>query len=90
MPSQERTASGLHLPQAQVGDVRMWWRVEQVGEGGALPKKLKTKPHGLVASDYAPGDIVCTALHTSHYTFEDGTERKIVDCEQIIGKLEEA
>ncbi len=81
LPDQEKTAGGIILPQAQVGDVRYYWRVEQVGPG------KRDKSGELKAPEFTVGDLVVTPLHFSHTTLEDGSGRKIVDCEQIIGKL---
>lgn len=88
LPPQEKSAGGIVMPAEQVGDLKMWWRVEQVGEGAALPKKPKTKPHGLLASDYRVGEVVITKLQFSHHHLEDGTGRRIVSCDQFEGRLE--
>jgi co-chaperonin GroES (HSP10) len=83
LPARETSPGGILLPQAQTGDVMHYWRVEAVGTG----KRLK---HGeLVPPEFAVGDLVITPLHFSHTTLEDGTNRKIVDCDQIEGKLVE-
>jgi hypothetical protein len=90
LPAQEKTSTGLFLPQESVGDKKLFWRVEQLGTGGELPKKPKTKSHGLRAGDYTVGQIVITPLHFSHHHLEDGTDRRIVGCDQIEGVLEQA
>ena len=91
LPVKRESEGRIILPQESVGDKKLFWRVDQVGDGAPLPKsRKKIRPTGLRASEYRIGEIVITPLHFSHFTFEDGTERKIVDCEHIIGKLEEA
>ena len=81
LPDQEQTSGGIILPMAQTGDVRHYWRVEQVGPG------KRDKKGELQAPEFAVGDLVVTPLHFSHTTLEDGSGWKIVDCEQVIGKL---
>lgn len=77
LPEQTQTESGIHLPQGQVGDVKMYWKVLAISET-ADPKP-----------DFAVGDTVITPLHFTHTTLEDGTGRKIVGIDQIIGKFAE-
>jgi co-chaperonin GroES (HSP10) len=81
LPPQEKTLTGLFLPQAQQGDVMYYWRVDQVGEG------KRGKDGELVPPAFAVGELVITPLHFTHTTIEDGTNRKLVDCEQIVGKF---
>jgi co-chaperonin GroES (HSP10) len=73
LPVQERTPTGIFLPQGQAGDVMHYWRVEQVSAKWSKP-------------EVAVGDTVITPLHISHHTLDDG--RKIVDADQFIGMLE--
>lgn len=83
LPAVEKTEGGIIMPQGQAGDVMLYWRVEKVGEGkpgkdGQLqPMKVKV------------GDIVITPLYHDHVTLEDGSNRKLVGVDQIIGKFEE-
>lgn len=83
LPAREKSAGGIVLPQAQVGDVMHYWRVEAVGPG------KRDKQGNLVPPDFKVGDLVITPLHFSHTTLEDGTGRKIVDCDQFEGKFVE-
>jgi co-chaperonin GroES (HSP10) len=76
LPEKEFSDGGIVLPRGQVGDVKQLWRVEQLGEGNAC-------------KDFSLGQTVITPLHFSHFTLEDGTGRKIVDCDQIVGVFEE-
>lgn len=82
LPAQERSAGGIFLPQGQAGDVMYFWRVEQIGEGRPDAKGLMHVP------EFAVGDTVITPLYFDHTTLEDGTNRKIVGIDQIVGKLE--
>lgn len=82
LPAQEKSAGGIVLPQGQAGDVMYYWRVEAVGAG------RRNKKGEIVPMDFAVGDIVITALYHDHTVLEDGTQRRIVGSEQIIGKLE--
>jgi co-chaperonin GroES (HSP10) len=80
LPVQQRSEGGMFLPQGQVGDAKLWWRVEAVGPGAR-------NKHGVVRPvEFAVGDTVLTPLHFTHTTLEDGT--KIVECDQIIARLE--
>ena len=82
LPVQEISNGGIHLPAAHVGDFKMFWKVDEVGPG------LRNKRGEIVPPEFKVGDTVITPLHFSHFTMEDGTERKIVTCDQILGILE--
>ena len=66
---------GIHLPAAQVGDKKQWWRIEQLGTRVSKP-------------ELQVGDTVVTPLHFSHFEFDDGSGWKIVDTDQIHGMIE--
>ena len=85
LPVQEVSDGGIVLPSAAVGDKKMWWRVEQVGTH--RPAEGKAHTHGTSAADYAVGQHVCTPLHFTHTTLEDGSDRKIVDCDQFVATV---
>ena len=83
LPPVERTSGGIIMPQGQAGDVMNYWRVEQVGEG------KRNKAGELIPPDFKVGDIIITPLYHEHVTLEDGSKRKLVDVEQIVGKFED-
>ena len=82
LPDREVSAGGIILPMAQTGDVRNYWKVDSVGTG------RRNKRGEVIPLDFAPGDIVVTALYMDHTTIEDGSNRKIVGTDQIIAKLD--
>lgn len=82
LPPREQSAGGIILPQGQAGDVMYFWKVDAVGAGKAL------KNGDIPVNEFSVGDTVITPLYFDHTTLEDGTKRKIVGCEQIVGKLE--
>jgi co-chaperonin GroES (HSP10) len=84
LPVQEKSAGGIFLPQESVGDKKIWWKVLQMGEWLRNKKGVPVDPH------FAVGDMVCTPLHFTHHTLEDGSGRKIVGFEQFEGKFETA
>jgi len=75
LPVKTKSDGGIHLPDGQAGDKMVYWRVEQTGS------KVKD-------DCFHPGVIVLTPLYFSHTTLEDGSGRKIVDCNQIEAMLE--
>ena len=77
LPVQERTAGGIFLPQGQVGDQKMFWRVLAVSPTAKMPGG---KP---LDEELKAGAIVVTPLHFTHTTLEDGTDRKIVGVDQF-------
>ena len=86
LPTQEKTESGIFLPQAQAGDKRLWWRIEQVGTH--QPKRDgKLRAHGTSASDYRVGQVVLLNNNYTNTTLED-TDRKIVETQYIEAVLE--
>jgi len=84
LPENTKSDGGIHLPGGQTGDLKMYWKVLAVGEG--MPNKYGGHDPIL---EISVGDTVITPLHFSHHTMEDGTGRKIVSADQIIGKFEE-
>jgi co-chaperonin GroES (HSP10) len=86
LPVQESSSGGIFLPKSHVGDQKLWWRVVALGTHVTEPGKPHT--HGTSASDYQLGQVVLTPLHFSHTTLEDGSERKIVDVDQLIAVLD--
>lgn len=81
LPPVEKTSGGIIMPQGQAGDVMHYWRVEAVGEG------KRDKDGLLVPLEVKVGDIVVTPLYHDHVTLEDGSHRKLVSVDQIIGKF---
>lgn len=76
LPVQEKSDGGIFLPQAPVGDVKQWWRVEAVGTHE--PKRDgRLRQHGTSAADYHVGQVVCLNNAYTNSTLPDG--RKIVD-----------
>lgn len=89
LPVQERTETGLFLPEGSAGDKKLWWRVDQIGTH--QPKPGKFRPHGTSCSDYEIGQRVLLPGEYTHTTLPDG--RKIVECgrddhDQVIAVLE--
>jgi co-chaperonin GroES (HSP10) len=82
LPVREKSEGGIILPQGQAGDVKHYWRVDQVGTG------KRGKDGEFVPLDFSVGDIIVTALYHDHTVLEDGTDRRIVGTDQIIAKLE--
>lgn len=82
LPVQTISAGGIMLPQGQTGDKMMYWRVDQIGTGKVDKKGNRSAP------EFNVGQTVVTLLYFSHHTLEDGSGRKIVDCEHVIAKVE--
>ena len=83
LPVKEFSDGGIVLPQGQVGDKKMLWRVDQVGPG--IVRKSGVNP----MAEFEVGQTVVTPLFFSHHTLEDGTGRKIIDCDQVVAVIEE-
>jgi co-chaperonin GroES (HSP10) len=81
IPAQEQSVGGIILPQSQ-GDKKLWWTIAQLGTG--RPGKNGVNP----LDELRVGQSVCTPLFFTHTTLEDGSERKIVDVDQLIAVLE--
>jgi co-chaperonin GroES (HSP10) len=81
IPAQEQSVGGIILP-SQAGDKRMWWTIAQLGTG--RPDKNGVNP----LDELRVGQSVCTPLFFTHTTLEDGSERKIVDVDQLIAVLD--
>jgi co-chaperonin GroES (HSP10) len=85
LPVQEKTEAGIFLPQGDVGDKKLWWRVEQVGTH--QPKVTgKFRPHGTSAADFHVGQVVCLNNAFTNTTLEDG--RKVVDTQYVEAVME--
>lgn len=76
LPEKEFSDGGIVLPKGQAGDIKQLWRVEQLGEGRGC-------------EDFTIGQTLISPLHLSHHSLEDGTGRKIVDCDQMVAKFEQ-
>lgn len=83
LPAREQSEGGIILPQGQAGDVMHYWRVEAKGPGGGPKDGQK------LSQDVNVGNIIITPLYTEHTTLEDGSNRKMVFYDDIIGKFEE-
>ena len=84
LPAQERTAGGIVLLPENITDKKQFWRVLAVGPG------RRNKKGVLIAPEFAVGQVVITPLHFSHYEFDDATRNKIVDCDHIEARFEDA
>jgi len=82
LPTQEQSQGGIILPQSQVGDKKMWWRIDQIGAGKPSEKSFHLLQELRVAQ------TVVTPLFFDHTTIEDGSERKIVGVDQLIAVLD--